>query len=146
MKNLFIVVLLLFTITFMTGCATIGASAAGNAAGKAVYLGYTQVAEKQSPEFNEKIEELWKEINTLESIDDLVNEVDRLTEKFNEVLSIKTLTPEQKALLESLENLVMGEVKKVMASKISSQTEAIEFLVAFRKSVNGMIARSKKNE
>ena len=72
-------------------------------------------------------------------MDDLVNQVDRLSGAFDEIISGRNITPEEKAMLISLRNMVLVEVKKVIANRFQTNQEAVEFLVAFRDSVNNTI-------
>ena len=41
----------------------------------------------------------------------------------------------------TLEDMVLTDVKKVVEGKLNSNAEAVEFLVAFRASVNDMISK-----
>ena len=130
---------LILSVAVFTGCQSIGPSAAGLATGKAVYLGYSKVAEKKDDAFTGRVNALWAKVNQLETLDDLVNQVDTLTAAFDEIINDTSLTEDERIVLISLKNMVVAKVKLVMKSKLQTNAEAIEFLVAFRDGVNDAI-------
>jgi len=134
-----ILLLLILSVTLFTGCRTIGPQAAGQATGRAVYLGYSKVAEKKPEAFTNQVNALWAKINQLETLDDLVNQVDYLTASFDAIINDSCLTEEERIVLISLKNMVVSKVKLVMKSKLQTNMEAVEFLASFRDGVNDAI-------
>ena len=131
--------LLILGVTLFTGCQSIGPQAAGQATGRAVYLGYSKVAEKKPEAFTNQVNALWAKVNQLETLDDLVNQVDYLTTSFDAIINDSCLSEEERVVLISLKNMVVSKVKLVMKSKLQTNMEAVEFLASFRDGVNDAI-------
>jgi predicted site-specific integrase-resolvase len=130
---------LILSVALFTGCRTIGPQAAGQATGRAVYLGYSKVAEKKPEAFTNQVNALWAKVNQLETLDDLVNQVDYLTASFDAIINDSCLSEEERVVLISLKNMVVSKVKLVMKSKLQTNMEAVEFLASFRDGVNDAI-------
>lgn len=124
----------------LAGCSTFTPYNSGVAMGEAVYLGYTRVAEKQDEEFRNKVKVLWEEVNSLESIDDLVACADRILFSFDTVINSEKLRDEDRVVLLLLRQSVMERVDAVVSSKLQSNEDAVEFLKGLREGVNRMIA------
>lgn len=133
------ILLLILSAAVFTGCQSIGPQAAGQATGRAVYLGYSKVAEKKPEAFTNQVNALWAKVNQLETLDDLVNQVGYLTASFDAIINDSCLSEEERVVLISLKNMVVSKVKLVMKSKLQTNMEAIEFLASFRDGVNDAI-------
>lgn len=136
MKNLFLLLVVIST-AFLTSCAvSIGPEVAGEAAGKAILLGYNKIAETKSPEFRQKVESLWAEVENIGTVDELVNQMDHLEKAFNLVINDQNLTEEEALFLISFRNLLTRKVKAIMRNKLQSNQDAIDFLIGFRNGVD----------
>lgn len=143
MKNLLLLLAVVSTF-LLTSCAmSIGPEVAGEAAGKAILLGYNQIAEKKSPEFRQKVETLWAEVEAIGTIDELVNQMDHLEKAFNLVINDQNLTEEEALFLISFRNLITRKVKAIMRNKLQSNQEAIDFLIGVRNGVDDAAAMLK---
>ena len=129
-----------FAAVFLTGCSMFTPYNGGVVMGEAVYLGYSRVADRQDVVFRQNVADLWDEVNKLESISDLVNSMDRLLLSFDNVLASDRLSPADRAVLVSLRQSVVSRVEAVLASRIQSNQDAVDFLSGLRDGVNNMIA------
>lgn len=141
MKKLFsIVIVAVLALVGCTTTTTIGPKAAGDAAGRATALAYVRIAEKQDQQFKDDVAAIWKKVNEIETVDDLVKSVDELNTAFDKVINNQNLKPEEKVLLMSMKDLVLEKVKEIIADKVTPDSEAAEFLYWFRFGVNQTLA------
>lgn len=133
-----------------TGCSSVfNATTAGEATGAAIYIGYTKVSENKDQAFKDKVIVLWSEVNTLETIEDLVGSADKLSAAFDEVIASKELSDSDKATLMALKTSVTDKVKAIMDETFTSNSEAVDFLVGVRSGVNrfaGIYTDAQKRE
>ena len=144
MKKMLVIMVAAVVVTLLgTSCSTITPESAGIAAGTAAYLGYQHVAANKDDEFKQKVADIWKEVNEIETTTDLVSTVADLTIKFDGVLNDEKLTPTDKAVLLQLKNIMLAKVSEAIDSKFSSESDAIKFLIGARQGVNDMIELEK---
>lgn len=144
-KFLFLIVLSTVMFT-LVGCksTTFTPYEQGVVTGNAVYIGYARVAMKEDDEFKAKAAELWKTINEIQSYDDLAASVDKLTNAFDLCIKSDKLTPEEKVLCAVLKKKVCDKVGQVLANKLESNENAVEFLKGVRDGVNELVGPASK--
>lgn len=144
MNNTFIILLLVFVAGMMlTGCLGISSITPydhGYAIGTAVYAGYQRIADKQSPEFREKVKAIWAEVNKIEDTEHLASDIAAAAEAFGIVVNDSNLTPAERETLRQLQRMVFEKVDDQLAAEALKHEDAIEFLDGVRSGINAMIA------
>lgn len=127
-------------MTLMTGCSSVFTPiVAGNATGKAIYIGYTKVSENKSAEFKQKVVDIWNIIDKIETKDQLVSSMNLLDKKFEELLASKELSASDIEIVKALYATVADKVKVILADSLTSNDQALEFLIGVRQGINDMI-------
>jgi len=136
-------------VLLTTGCSSVFTPATtGQATGRAIYIGYTRISETKSTEFKTRVAELWSTINAIETKEQLVGSMNILDVKFKELMSSKELSESDILIIQTLYATIADKVKLIMADSLTSNDQALEFLVGVRSGINEMIklysATSKK--
>ena len=130
-----------FAAALMSGCATTSLSSprlAGNFAGRAVYVTYARVADRQSEDVRSKVEQIWKEVNAVNDASDLNVVRTLIGDRFDAVIDDANLTAQEKQILKGVKDEMLAKVDEAIAGKAASNQEGLEFLLGVRDGVNAM--------
>lgn len=111
--------------------------------GSAAYLAYDRIASTKSDEFKAKVAALWKEIEGVETVEQLVEVADPISKSFDEILASEGLSEAEKSVLLSMKVRVVEKIEKLATEKLEEKQEVIDFLVGLRKGIEQMITLNK---
>ena len=134
-----------------TSCATVKESIksnpkeAGYATGVAIYLAYDRASKDKSDEFKATVAEAWLAINEMDltqpNTGAAVNVAEAVLKASGKADKLDSLTPEEKAVLVTLANMLTARLDSYIGEKVGSE-ETTQFLTGVREGVNVMIALS----
>lgn len=136
-KMINVIAAILMTAVLTTGCSTYSR---GYVSGELVYQAYARIAEKKGPEFQTKVETLWKQIDAIEDKTEITDVWKSVAMEFDTVVSDPSLASWQRKVLTKTKESIEKEVSSVLNSYIVPNSSAMTYLIAVRQGIRDSIA------
>ena len=139
MKKLFAIAAVA-ALALCTGCKSVPKGSSGYYAGATIHQGYTKIADKLGPEFKDKVEALWVEVDAIETIDQLYPVYTKIADQIDALLQEKELSKSQITVIKALRKLADKAVAAALDKDLKSEKRdnAIEWLRQLREGIRVM--------
>ena len=119
------------------GCSTFTPESTGELVGKSIYITYVQISKDKPDTFKAKVSDLWNEVDSIESTNDLKEVYLGLQSKFNVILEDSSLSDTDKKVILALSNSILDKVNEVLENNFT-QGDGLDFLIGVRNGIRSL--------
>ena len=119
------------------GCSTFTPESTGELVGKSMYITYVKISNDKPDEFKAKVSDLWNEVDSIESTNDLKEVYLGLQSKFDVILEDSSLSDLDKKIILDLSNSILSKVNEVLENNFT-QGDGLDFLIGVRNGIRSL--------